>query len=160
MTRCSEVRDRLLDADPGELEGRGSSPVAAHVRACPACRARARRILDAQAALDGALSEMAAGVAVGVDPAEARSQVERRRRSRRRVVWGVVAPLAAAAVGAVALFGTGRPSDPGAPMGTVPTWALPGLGAGGSGTVVSAGGEGVAVLPTRNPDITVVWFIR
>jgi len=58
--------ERLLEAEPDELAGRGGGRVAEHVRSCARCRAVAERLLDAQAAL---AAELTAPPQVGVDEA-------------------------------------------------------------------------------------------
>ena len=158
MTTCHEVRDWLLEAEPAELRGQGEGELAAHVRGCSTCAALAARILADEAALATAVSAMVAKVALDVEPSRTRHQAERRRRTRRRVVWGVAAPLAAAAIGALALFPRVAPGDPGSPLGTMPEWALP--GGAGPGGVIRDGGGRAAILPTANPDITVVWLLK
>lgn len=162
MTRCDEVRAWMLEADTDALAPDGRGATADHLRACTECAAVARRLLAGQAALDHALGRMASRVAQDIEPRRVRDRVERRRWRRRRVAWGVVAPLAAAAAVVLALFQAApwTSRDPGDPLGTTPAWAVPGLSTGGARPVVRANAERVAVLPTRDPDITVVWFIR
>jgi len=155
----ADVQRLLLEADVEELDGRSESALAVHTSACESCRAMSQRILEGQEALSGALAALAGGVAGSADPAAARSEVVAVRR-RRRVVWRVTAPLAAAAVGALALFNVMAPQPDTAPYAGAPEWAQP-LALGASGTVVTAReGDRVAVLPTQNPNITVVWFIK
>ena len=42
---CASMIDRMLEADLSELAGRGSSPLAMHLRECGRCRAMARQIV-------------------------------------------------------------------------------------------------------------------
>jgi hypothetical protein len=42
---CTQMLERLIEADPDALAGRGSSDVAAHVRECARCGAVARQLL-------------------------------------------------------------------------------------------------------------------
>lgn len=184
MTRCEEARDLLLEADVEALLGEGPSELAAHVRECEACAELGQRILDAQTALSGALAEMADAVAVAADPRRARtgavappagrgvaeeagdvgprvvgfpSGAEAVRKRLR--VWRVALPLAAAAVVGLALLHLPGSTGTGVPF--VPP-ELAQRGSEGSGDMVAAASPEttVAVLPTGNPDITVVWFIR
>jgi hypothetical protein len=185
VTRCEDARALLLEADLGELLGEGPSELAVHVRQCAACAELGQRILDGQAALSGVLGEMAERVAVDADPARARSGVAglpagagrkeeaagARPRAvalpsgaesavrKKRLVWRVALPLAAAAAAALALFQLPGPTGTGVPF-VPPELAQRGM-EGGGGLVAAASPEtNVAVLPTDNPDITVVWFIR
>jgi len=42
---CTQILERLIEADPDALAGRGTSDVAAHVRECARCRAVAEQLL-------------------------------------------------------------------------------------------------------------------
>lgn len=53
---CREVTNALLIADPAELKGIGSTPVAQHVRGCDECRRRAELILAETEVLAAALA--------------------------------------------------------------------------------------------------------
>ncbi len=145
MSDCAHVRDLMLDAEPASLLGAGDDPVAAHLRACPACAALARILLEETAALDRFLAEPGS-----VDTG---ALVDAALNSRPRVVrilprrhW---LALAAAAAVAGLLFVRGDrplPVTPSvAPQGSPPL-------------VEPAPGQNVAVLATNNPDITVLWF--
>ena len=151
MSQCRDIRALLLEADPEELAGAGPSQVAEHIRTCDACRSVADGILAETAALEEHLAYlpsapdvdailMAAGV--GEPTPDARAGVIRFRSWRK---WSA---LAAAAVVAGLFFLPGdRPLQ------------LPGtLTVGPPPLVVAAPDQNVAVLPTANPDITVLWF--
>jgi predicted anti-sigma-YlaC factor YlaD len=148
---CESARELLLTADPAELEGRTGSPLADHLRSCPACRAAAERLLTAQRALRDVLG---AGQAAGAATAAVRVAVqsaERRRRAARRVLLGL--PLAAAAVlaGVLVLRRTPEPplSPPVRDAGGVPARFA----------VSAPPGRNVMVL--QQPDtshVIVVWF--
>jgi len=152
MTACERMRPLLLDAEPDALRGEGTSDVAVHVRACPACAARARTILDETQALDRFLGRAADALDVdevlraaghpAADPAPA------------TVVafpsWRRWVPLVAAAAVAGLLLFRGDPSLP-PPPPTPQLSATPPV-------VEAAPDRNVAVLATANPDITVVWF--
>jgi hypothetical protein len=149
MTECADVRDLLLDAEPDELRGIGSTRVAEHVRACRRCARLAKRILDETDLLAAYLDERPAppvadilgraGVPAGPRPS-------RRSRVRRRWLWAPAAAAVAALFVAIESRGPAPASGP----------ALAAFDA--SPVVEPATGETVAVLPTDNPDITVLWF--
>lgn len=129
---CHEARALLLEAEPEMLRGR-AGPLGAHLATCAACAAIAADILAHDAALDDALARLA---------------VPRRRRPRLWKPVVALAPLAAAA-GVALLVWSGRSSYPPIviPPETVPTTTV----------VNSTGASGVAVMRTRDPDITVIW---
>ena len=138
---CTNFQDALLEADAEELRAEGGTPLAEHIRACPACRARAAAILDGTAALARALD---AGVA-------ARALPERRAR-RWRGALRIAIPLTAAATLAALLLtresALHRDIEP-------PAYAAPRVP---RSPVVNAAGDGaVAIMSTSNPSITIVW---
>lgn len=160
---CRSMLPLLLEAEPDELRGRGASDVATHVRACPACAARARRVLEAESALDGYLG--AARGKLGVDAVLAAVDVAAPAAAPgaprsagspsslgsgvRVPAWGRWGGLAAAAAVAALLLLPGR-EPPALPV-VARTEAPPPL-------VESAEGRTVAVMATADPDITVLWF--
>lgn len=159
---CASILPLLLEAEPDELRGVGASDVATHVRACPSCRARARRVLDAEAALDAHLGSAPAGfdmdaVLAAADEAPRTSHGPPTRAAPphapgRRVrisAWGRWSGLAAAAAVAALLLLPGRepPTLPAVARAEVPP-----------PVVEAAPGHTVAIMATRNPDITVLWF--
>lgn len=91
---CDDILVRLLEADTDELEGRGSSDVAVHVRNCPKCQAVAKAVLDETARLGAAV---------------ARADAPRRVPRRRHVPVFVPAGLAVAA--GLAMFALRPTSD-------------------------------------------------
>ena len=151
MKRCGDIRTRLLGAEPEELAGTGPSEVAEHIRTCEACRSVADAILAETAALDGHLASLPS--APDVDAILAAAGVERSSPDATAGVirfpyWRRWSALAAAAAVAGVFF---LPGD--APLqvtGTI-TVAPPPL-------VEAAPAQNVAVLPTADPDITVLWF--
>lgn len=176
---CRRARDRLLEAELSTLRGEDGTPLAAHLRVCPRCRAAAEAILEAEERLARALE----GVRTSIDPAEAASLAERARRSahgpagemaggvrdRRRRLWPLV-PLAAAAAALLVL----GPRNGGEPAGSglsltppTPDGPLAGGAARDRGPAAAARfaldvperGRAV-VFATRDPSITVVWFYR
>ena len=88
--KCETMLARLLDADRDELEGRGASEVAVHVRECARCGAVAARLL-------ADTSVLAAHVATA-----ARAGRSPRREFPRPMLWG--GALVAAATFAVWLM--------------------------------------------------------
>lgn len=127
---CDEARELLLEADLSELRGEGDSPLALHVTSCTACRAAANHLLAQTAALHAAVQQ---------EPAE-----------RRRSTWRRAVPvgLAAAAAVAVLLVPRDQPRNP--PLAV----ARPEQPRSGVNVVA----RNAAVLQTRNPKITVVWY--
>lgn len=85
--KCAEMLTLLLEAEREELEGKGTSLVASHVRECARCRAVASQLLSDTMVL----TAHTAGRGVSAMPA--------RPRSRRPLVWsGAVAAAAALAL--------------------------------------------------------------
>ena len=179
---CSATREWILEVDPDELE-RSASPDASpgalpnpsaehadHLAECPECRALADEILGAESALRDGLDSVEPDVDVvaALDRARKTHQAAAHQTARRRRRWQVAVPLAAAALGGTILMG--RPSSvpgPGFNPATVPAFdpatvrAARALGLVGPRPVVKVeGDQRVAVLPTRNPNITVIWFME
>jgi hypothetical protein len=92
-TTCVAMRDRMLEAEPDELEGVGASALALHVRECDACAAVAQRIVRDSRVLALAVQRAA--------PADVALFAARTRMPRRSLVGGAVAALAASVVLAV-----------------------------------------------------------
>jgi hypothetical protein len=142
---CAEARERMLEADRTDLSGATDSALSLHLRTCARCRRAADRILEAERELWEALSAAAPGRPVdeAVGPA-------RRRARRRRWMWRA-APLAAAAVLAVALIARREQGHQALPPASAPAIR--------SGLAVEGPpGRSVAVFQTDNPDIVVIWF--
>jgi hypothetical protein len=160
MTTCSEFRESLLTASPDELRGVGSGEVARHVQSCPRCAAAAEVILEGTSALDRALASAPALPDVeeilrragSASPAEADPASKVANRAIRPVPrWlGVTMAAAASAASAVLLFSVlqDRPMPAARVVAPPPPPPL----------VQTMPGQGMAVMPTDNPDITVVWF--
>ncbi|HEX7051979.1 MAG TPA: hypothetical protein VF188_17355 [Longimicrobiales bacterium] len=157
---CNDARERLLEAEPAELAGRGESELAAHLRTCARCAGAAARLLEGQALLDARLAAfrprasvdqllerlpLAAGrVEAAVAGASGRTSP-----SRRRLRAAAAVPLAAAAVVAILVFRREPPPRP-LPVaepsaGTVPAVRVP-------------AGRDAAIFRTANPKITIVWI--
>lgn len=151
---CTAARERMLEADPLELEGIGDGDLATHVRSCDACRAAAHRIRAAERALGAALDAVqprrsADEVASAALAAAASPTVSPLK--RRAVRWGMAAlPLAAAIAGVLLL----APSPdwgpaPGSRLAALPTPA----------TRVELRPTGnAAVFDVDDDDVTVVWL--
>ena len=166
--RCEDARARMLMADPAALAGRSPGPLAEHLAGCEACAAAAGAILARDAELDTALATLArreapasileaaprgkaATTATSTSPpieAISAGPLPAHRARLVRRALATMLPLAAAAALAILLLPSPEPEAPAAVPGNDP----PGH------TVVNAvSGRGVAVMQTRNPDITVVW---
>jgi len=135
----------MLEADPTDLSGAADSELSLHLRGCARCRRAANRILEAERELWGALAAATPGR--GADEAVG---LVRRRARRRRWMWRA-APLAAAAVLAVALIARREPVQRSLPPASAPPIR--------SGLAVEGPpGRSVAVFQADNPDIVVIWF--
>ncbi len=168
---CTEIRERLLEAELDELAGESDTPVGRHVRSCPACGAVARTLLAETRALGAALDALApsrdgvapaghvvgsrSSLAAGPVPSVVRerggSPVPRSRGRVRR--W---APLAAAAglAGLIAIgWGEDRPlGDPSTPLDRLEAPV-------GERFAIEVPDDGrLAVFDTADPSIKVVWF--
>jgi hypothetical protein len=148
---CSTATELMLEADPRALGGEGDSELVSHIESCDRCRAIADRFLSGQLALANELDANVPRRTVeeALRAAEQRSIVLR----RRKTLWQVGAPLAAAAglVGLV-LLGDGSTGSDVLLQTSVPE-PLPGL------EVSGPPGKDVAVFKvTDRPDIVVVWF--
>ena len=144
---CQEARERLLDAEAGTLRAR-TGALGAHLATCAACAAIADEILADHAALHDALTRLSSPA-----PAARRRMWPRLApaRAARRRTWprlAALAPLAAAAMVALLLWGGREEYRPIViPEETVPATTV----------VNGTGPGGVAVMQTRDPDITVIW---
>lgn len=170
MSVCEAYRDRLLDAEPSEFRVDASTDLADHVRGCAGCRAAAREILRADDALAHALAAglaavpqldaaavvanalatrtRPAGAAVGAPPMNRRgAPVEGRGALGARARWMALA--VAASIAALLLLARRELPPPGVEL--APRLATP-------VTVEAPADRNVAVIPTTNPDITVLWF--
>ena len=139
---CSEAREALLEAEPAELRGGGSTALGRHLTACPDCSALARAILADSLALDTALHHLAT------------APRPRRAVPRRPLVRWAVAGLAAAAVIATLLLV--RRQHEGLPGNAIAT-ATPALPR-GIEVDLAATPRQAAVFATADSTITVVWF--
>ncbi len=157
---CEIARDRILEADPAELSNEVAGDLAEHLARCGACQALAERVLQSERALAGAIAAMEPGL----DVEAALARVPSGHGWGSVLGWrraGLALPLAAAAVAAlVMLKPAGNPGqavvfDPSAPVvARALGWDRP------APVVRSTSHANVAILPTENPDITIVWFMN
>ena len=145
---CETARVELLEADPIVLAGAGLDPLSEHVHDCARCRAIAERLLEGE-------RELAVGLdadAVGPTPelVEAILLTAKKRR-RARTLW--MPALAAATIAALLVWPKGAPIpvDRGVPTRERAVVVGP--------HVDPPDGRDVAVIPTKDPSITVVWLL-
>jgi predicted anti-sigma-YlaC factor YlaD len=141
---CAEVRELLLVADSADLRPGSSSELGHHLSNCGDCRAAADRVVALEVTLRTERAvppRRTACEAAAIAAAAGR----RARAVRRRILWAAGPALAAALVVAALVIPRGTRNPP--PVASAPT--PPPL-------VESASGD-VAVIPTANPDIVVVW---
>ena len=157
MMECVSMREWILEVDPEELDQDATGEHAEHLAECAECRALADEILGAEAALRGMLDSVEP--AVDVEAALNRAR-EAHRVTRRRRRWQVAVPLAAAGLGGLILFDRPPPVSVGG-FDPATVAAASALGLTGARPLVRAEShERVAVLPTENPNITVIWFME
>ena len=133
-----------------------------HLAECPECRALADEVLGAESALRRGLDsvEPALDVVAALDRARRAHQAAARRAVRRRRRWQVAVPVAAAALAGVILVSRPAPV-PGPAFDPATVSAARALGLVGPRPVVNAeSDQRVAVLPTEDPNITVIWFME
>ena len=157
---CAATREWIFEVDPEELERDGRGEHADHLAACPECRALADEILGADVALRDTLDSVEPALGVEAALVRAREAVAVQKATRRRRGWQVAVPLAAAALGGILLMGRPSPA-PGPAFDPATLSAARALGLVGARPVVNAESHRrVAVLPTENPNITVIWFME
>ncbi len=148
---CELALERMLDADPEELEGRGDSELVAHIQGCGRCQAVAAELLAGHEMLAAQIHSVDVGRGVErVLPAVRRASIQRVR--RRRLIRFAL-PAAAAAVLALLAVRGRAPSmpleNPSAQLAGQPP-AQP--------IVRLAPNTNALVIETNNPKITVLWF--
>ena len=147
---CNTAFERLLEADPVELEGRGDSELAAHVRECRRCSAVAAKLLEGQERLATELNGMSPGVAVERALAAARARRRQKPGWRRVLRWA--APLAAAAAVAGVFFL--RTPDTSRMPGEIVLRPVPRI----EPLVEMPVGRNVMVFETKDESAKVIWF--
>lgn len=138
---CTEAYDAILEAELEELRGQGEGDLARHLRECAACRATARRVLEALGALDLALEGEDAAVPT------ARTGRVRLVQTRRVAAVGLLAAAAAVAILVRRPQAPERARITARPVASVAVEVD-----------VSTSTRQVAVLSTADPNITVVWY--
>ncbi len=157
---CAATREWILEVDPEELERDATGEHAEHLAVCPECRALADEILGSQVALRDTLDSLPPALGVEAALARAREAAAARKATYRRRRWQVALPLAAAALGGILLMDRPSPA-PGPAFDPATVRAARALGLVGPRPVVSTEShQRVAVLPTENPNITVIWFME
>jgi hypothetical protein len=128
---CLEAREALVVADLRDL-ATTNSELAAHLRECTDCGARANAITAQTASLASAV------------------RLRARRRRSRRLLLAAAAPIAAALVLAIALQSRRERVVPEVRSSSLPVAR--------SVSVTVAQGQSAAVLRTADTTVTVVWF--
>ena len=148
---CELAFERMLDADPEELEARGDSGLGVHIQGCGRCQAVAAELLAGHEMLAARILsvELDRGVEA-VLPAVRRAATQRIRR-RRLTRFALPAAIAAALV-LLAI----RDRAPSMPLVDAPAQLARQPSA--QPTVRLAPNTNALVLETNNPRITVVWF--
>lgn len=148
---CELALERMLDADPEELEDRGDSELVVHIQGCGRCQAVAAELLAGHQMLAAQIHSV--DVDRGVEAVLPAVRRVATLRVRRRRLIRFALPAAAAAV--LALLATRDP------LPSLPLVDPPAQLAGQSRvqpTVRLAPNTNALVLETTNPKITVVWF--
>jgi hypothetical protein len=159
---CADALEAMLEADPHELRDWEDTELSRHLRECGRCRSVAVAILEDEALLARGLEstvphpdlDRIIDQALGANPTSTKASTNptasgRILRFPRKRTVATLFPLAAAAALAALLLGR-SPELPGDPYHPAPE--APGLG------LEVPEGRNVAVLATKNPEITVLWF--
>jgi hypothetical protein len=149
---CAQALDLMLEAEPAELHADTAGDLARHLRGCDPCRSAAERMLAAQAELASGLTALTtAGVReeVRLRPIGSAPSAVRR--------WALRAalPLAAAATLLLVLR---RPSSSPPESSRVAAAAIQRDMMHEEALVEPGPGQSVAVMATRDPEVTVVWL--
>jgi len=148
---CAQALDQMLEAEPAELHADAPGDLARHLRGCDACRNAAERIVAAQAELASGLAALAAAGAreeVRVRPIGSAPSAMRR--------WALRAALPLAAAASLLLV-LRRPSS--SPQDSRVAAAAIQRDMMHEEALVEPGpGQSVAVMATRDPEVTVVWL--
>jgi len=164
---CEAVRERLLEVD---LQAPGTE-LERHLQGCDDCRTVAEQFRAAERDLDHALHEVrprfqsdeAVAIALSgfqdsLDPASTDPSHEQLPRDWKRLARWAPLPLAAAA-GLAGLLLNGGPASR-APVGTLASGRPAAVATDRHGFQVEVPSDRkVAVFETRDPAITVVWFL-
>jgi hypothetical protein len=150
VSACRERLDAMLEADPHELAGEGESALAVHVRSCSGCRDAAQAILDATARLDAVLDAPGRAPDIEAILTRARLRVTPSPPATRRPAARRWVALAAAGIAAIMVIGRREPAPP---ESTPPRLVTPPL-------VEVVDDADIVLIPTGNPDITILWFFQ
>ena len=167
MSTCDRSVKPLLTAELDELAGEADTELGRRIRDCPHWSAAARKILAANVVLNASLSERQALQSAALlararsrDPAPGASRPGGWREgwlwlANRPAFGWVGAAIGLVAVATILLVFT-------LPQEQQPSPELAAEQAAGERTsqplVVDAPGYDVAVIPTENPDVTIIWF--
>ncbi|MDE0661703.1 MAG: hypothetical protein OXI79_18870 [Gammaproteobacteria bacterium] len=166
MTACDRPVEPLLTAALDELAGTADTELSRHVRDCPHCAAAARKILAANDALDASLREgFVLHRASLLARAPSKEPTPGASRRRWRAPWPANRPAlgwVAAAVGLVAVATVIVVVTPRQEPLPSPRLAAepPATEQASQPLTVDAPGYDVAVIPTENPDVTIIWFAK
>lgn len=154
--RCEDARDRILDCHLEELTGEVQTELSEHLRGCDDCRRIARAVVAGERGLARALDDAAAAPDEQALELATAGRREASRAEDRRL-WRLAVPLAAAAALLLWLLPLEEASrEPGSVPGGRELAARqdlpPQVG------VRVEGKRQVAVIETRDPQVTVVWF--
>ena len=157
---CERATALLLEADLGELEGRGDTDLVAHLERCTDCGERARRIVAAERALDRALDGLGrqslarhgtAAARGGELPSDRHLAGAPSRRGWGGVRWAWIPLALAAGIAALILI----PDEEAPPVRSTP--AALDVAPDRLRVDVPAGRNAV-LYETENPNVIVVWF--
>ena len=152
MTACPVWAERLVVGAPEELLGVAETELSRHVRDCPRCAAEAHKITAANEALRVAVSSPEVDAAELINRAR-RAEADGKRmtvqRSARapRIAWSAIGASIAAAAAIVVLL-LQKPILEPLPLPVPPQ------------PLVNAADYNLVVMPTPNPDITILWFYK
>ena len=152
MTACAVWAEQLVLAAPEELSGMAETELSRHVRDCRLCAAEARKIVAANKALRVAISSPEVDVAELINRARhaeadgKRMTVQRSARAP-RIAWSAIGASIAAAAAIVVLL-LQKPILEPLPLPVRPQ------------PLVNAADYNLVVMPTPNPDITILWFYK
>jgi hypothetical protein len=147
-TDCNGILERLLEADPAELAGRGESDLALHVRECDRCATVAGRLLAGQEQLAAELAEWRPRSDVSAALVAVHARRGRRLAWERARRWG---PVAAAAALAAAMVLQALPSR------VLEGERVPAV-AEVEPLLEAPSGENVLVFENRDHSTKVIWF--
>ena len=152
MTACAVWAERLVVGAPEELSGVAETELGRHVRDCRKCAAEAHKITAANEALRVAIASPEVDAVELIERARhvgANEQKAGVKQSARipRLGWSAIAASMVAATAMVVLLLQKPILEPLPP----PVRPQP---------LVNAADYNLVVMPTRNPDITILWFYK